>query len=73
MPDNPITLDDLDEPVNTGYDKANKYGDDDWATPPRKEEEKRVKKEEKEAKRLAPKKPTKTESVKTGYKKRAKR
>lgn len=40
MPDNPITLDDLDEPVNTGYDKANKYGDDDWATPPRKEEEK---------------------------------
>ena len=40
MPDNPITLDDLDEPVNTRYDKANKYGDDDWATPPRKEEEK---------------------------------
>ena len=40
MADNPITLDDLEKPVNTGYDKTNKYGDDDWATPQEEEEEK---------------------------------
>jgi len=46
MPDNPITLEDLEKPVNTGYQKTNKYGDDDWATPPK---EKIDKKKEKDA------------------------
>jgi len=45
MPDNPIKLEDLEEPVNTGYDKTNKYGDDDWATPPKEEEKEKLKEE----------------------------
>ena len=38
--DNPITLEDLNKPVNTGYPKTNEHGDDDWATP---SEEEKVK------------------------------
>tara|TARA_B100000029_G_C17241392_1_gene839203 strand:+ start:520 stop:648 length:129 start_codon:yes stop_codon:yes gene_type:complete len=38
-------LEDLEKPVNTGYDKTNKYGDDDWATPPIEEEQEKPKEE----------------------------
>jgi len=45
--DNPITLEDLNKPINTGYNKTNKYGDDDWATPPEEEKQEEKPKEEK--------------------------
>jgi len=47
LSDNPITLDDLEKPINTGYDKTNKYGDDDWATPSKEEKQEEKPKEEK--------------------------
>ena len=45
LSDNPITLGDLEKPINTGYDKVNKYGDDDWATPPKEDKEEKPKEE----------------------------
>ena len=45
--DNPITLEDLNKPVNTGYEKTNEYGDDDWAMPLKEEKETDKLKEEK--------------------------